>query len=76
MMVVETALGRIGIVHASGFANDARSWDVVWEDAQGLSARETEGKLPADSSHEHVLLWRTRPASATRTARLDGPKRV
>ena len=58
MMVVETALGRVGIVHASGFANDMRSWDVVWEDAQRLSASETVDETLVDWSLEGTLVWR------------------
>ena len=58
MMVVETAHRRVGIVHASGFANFMRSWDVVWEDAQRLSAGETEHPKRPAAWQQANLLWR------------------
>ena len=57
MMVVETAHRRVGIVHASGFANFMRSWDVVWEDAQRLSAGETEHPKRPAARQQANLLW-------------------
>ena len=58
MMLVETTLGRIGIVHASGFANAMRCWTVIWEDAARLGAPETEDTTMVDWSLERRLGWR------------------
>ena len=57
MMVIETAHGRVGVVHASGFANFMRSWDVVWEDAQRLSAGETAHPKRPAARQQSNLLW-------------------
>ena len=57
MMVIESARGRVGVVHASGFANYAKSWDVVWEDAQRLGPGETGRARWARPHQERNLLW-------------------
>ena len=57
VMAIETALGRIGVVHAPGFANYVRSWDDVWEDAHRLRPRETGPRRWAAAQHERELLW-------------------
>ena len=57
MMVVKTELGRVGIVHASGFANAMRCWNVIWKDAERLSAPNSENPTTDDQRLEHRLLW-------------------
>ena len=58
MMMIESALGRIGVVHASGFANYAESWDTLWEDSQSLAAAEACEDRFCDGSQQRTLLWR------------------
>ena len=58
MMVIESALGRIGVVHASGFANWTQSWDEVWDETQRLSAPETERTPWPEEGAERRLVWR------------------
>ena len=57
MMVVETELGRVGIVHASGFANAMRCWDVIWEDAERLSAPKGNNPTTDEQRLDHRLVW-------------------
>ena len=66
MMVIESALGRMGVVHASGFANDAESWDMLWEDSQSLAAAPAAEHRFSDESHQRRLLWRDGKAFAER----------
>ena len=58
MMTIESALGRVGIVHGSGFSNWRYSWDEVWEGARDLSAPETERTPWPEEGAERRLVWR------------------